>query len=58
MLMMCLHPHVQAKAQQELDAVIGTGRLPQIADRESLPYVNACVREMLRLYPVVPLGES
>ncbi|KAF8524233.1 cytochrome P450 [Gautieria morchelliformis] len=55
-LTMCLHPHVQTKAQQELDTVIGAGRLPQLADRESLPYVNACVREMLRLYPVAPLG--
>ena len=57
-LMMCLHPHVQARAQQELDSVIGTERLPAMADREKLPYVNACVRELLRLYPVAPLGKT
>lgn len=57
-LAICLHPHVQEKAQKELDTVIGTERLPVMADRENLPYVNACVRELLRLYPVGPLGKS
>ncbi|KAF7331776.1 hypothetical protein MKEN_00057500 [Mycena kentingensis (nom. inval.)] len=55
-LAMALHPEVQTKAQQELDAVIGGDRLPTYADREDLPYVNALVSEVLRWHSVVPTG--
>ena len=51
-LAMILHPEVQIKAQEELDRVIGHGRLPEFADRKSLPYINAIVKEILR-YPLV-----
>jgi cytochrome P450 len=57
-LAMALHPEVQIKAQAELDAVIGSGRLPDYSDRPSLPYINATVKEVLRWNPVAPLGES
>ena len=53
---MVLNPHVQARAQQEIDAVIGTDRLPTIADRKDLPYIGALVKEVLRWNPVTPLG--
>ena len=53
---MAMHPEVQTKAQAELDAVVGPGRLPEIADRESLPYLNAVAKEALRWQNVVPLG--
>ncbi|KAI0770512.1 cytochrome P450 [Fomes fomentarius] len=55
-LAMSLHPHVQKKAQAELDAVVGPGRLPTHADREFLPYTNAVMKEILRWHPVGPLG--
>ena len=55
-LALSLYPDVQKKAQAELDAMIGPGRLPTLADRDQLPYVNAVVREMMRWHPVVPLG--
>ncbi|KAG1721199.1 cytochrome P450 [Suillus paluster] len=55
-LAMTLHPEVQIKAQAELDAVIGPGRLPGYNDRSSLPYINAIVKEVLRWNPVAPLG--
>jgi cytochrome P450 len=54
---MVLHPAVQAKAQAELDAAIGPGRLPDYNDRSSLPYINAIVKEVLRWNPVAPLGD-
>lgn len=54
---MVLHPAVQVKAQAELDAVIGSGRLPDYNDRPSLPYINAIVKEVLRWNPVAPLGD-
>lgn len=51
-----MHPDAQRKAQAELDAVIGPNRLPRYADRSSLPYINAVVKESLRWQPVTPLG--
>jgi cytochrome P450 len=53
---MIIHPDVQLKAQEELDKVIGRGRLPDLEDRESLPYTSALLKEVLRWQPVVPLG--
>ncbi|KAF8874736.1 cytochrome P450 [Infundibulicybe gibba] len=54
-LAMTLCPDVQQKAQAELDSVVGN-RLPDFADRDSLPYVNAVVKETLRWQNVVPLA--
>ncbi|QRV90769.1 cytochrome P450 family protein [Ceratobasidium sp. AG-Ba] len=56
MLLMVLFPEKQHKAQQELDVVLGRGRLPELNDQESLPYVKALVTEVLRWHPVLPLG--
>lgn len=55
-LAMMLYPSVQRKAQAEIDAVIGDGRLPQFEDRQRLPYVDALVKETLRWLPVTPMG--
>lgn len=56
MLAMVQHPEIQAQAQAEIDRVTGSRRLPDIADRESMPYVQRIVREALRWQPVLPLG--
>ena len=53
---MTCFPEVQRKAQAEIDAVIGHDRLPTIADRERLPYLNALLLEVLRWMPVAPMG--
>ncbi|RGP61344.1 o-methylsterigmatocystin oxidoreductase [Fusarium longipes] len=55
-LAMLLFPDVQKKAQQEIDTVVGTHRLPDFSDRDKLPYVDALVKEALRWIPVVPMG--
>ncbi|KAF6752028.1 cytochrome P450 [Ephemerocybe angulata] len=55
-LAMIMHPDVQKKAQAEVDAVVGTDRLPAISDRSSLPYVRSVMAEVLRWYPAVPMG--
>ncbi|KAJ7873328.1 cytochrome P450 [Mycena olivaceomarginata] len=55
-LAMALNPAVQAKAQAEIDAVVGSDRLPTFADREDLPYVDALVKEVLRWHSVAPTG--
>ena len=53
---MTAYPEVQRKAQEEIDRVVGSDRLPNIRDREDLPYVNAIAKEVLRWHPVGPLG--
>ncbi|KAI8495187.1 cytochrome P450 2 sub U member 1 [Branchiostoma belcheri] len=40
--------------QQELDAVVGEG-LPALSHRSQLPYVNACLLEVMRIRPIGPL---
>ena len=54
---MILNPSIQKKAQEELDSVIGTSRLPTIQDRAHLPYLRAIVAEVYRFCPAVPLGK-
>lgn len=53
---MSLNPDVQKKAQAELDDVVGPNRLPDHRDRESLPYVNAILKESLRWHNAAPFG--
>ncbi|RDB29742.1 hypothetical protein Hypma_013817 [Hypsizygus marmoreus] len=55
-LAMVLNPDVQKKAQAEIDSVIGNDRLPGLADRSQLPYIDALVTEVLRWNNVAPLG--
>ncbi|KAG1864133.1 cytochrome P450 [Suillus subalutaceus] len=55
-LAMVLNPEVQAKAQAEIDLVVGKDRLPNFDDRPALPYVEAILRETLRWHPVIPMG--
>ena len=49
-------PEAQKRAQAEIDRVIGNDRLPTFSDRQSLPYVEAFFREVLRWVPVLPIG--
>ena len=51
-----MFPDVQRKAQEELDRVVGKGRLPEFSDRASLPYINGIVKEAWRWNPVGPMG--
>lgn len=53
---MAMYPEVMARAQAEIDAVIGNSRLPQLSDRPKLPYIDAMVLESIRWHPVAPLG--
>ena len=55
---MIAYPEVQKKCQEELDRVVGRSRMPTLADRESLPYICATLREAIRWRPVTPMGES
>lgn len=55
---MALFPEAQKRAQAELDAVVGPGRLPDFSDMDQLPYTNATVKEALRWHVVLPVGVS
>ncbi|CEL61283.1 O-methylsterigmatocystin oxidoreductase OS=Aspergillus parasiticus GN=ordA PE=3 SV=1 [Rhizoctonia solani AG-1 IB] len=55
-LMLSLHPEAAKLAQAEIDAVVGRERVPDLKDRESMPYMEAVLQEVMRLCPVVPLG--
>lgn len=55
-LNMLVNPEVQKKAQDELDSVIGRDRLPNLADRPSLPYMAHIIQETYRWAPLSPLG--
>ncbi|TFK74232.1 cytochrome P450 [Pluteus cervinus] len=55
-LAMAIYPDVQRKAREEILALTGGERLPVHEDRDSLPYLEAVYRELLRWRPVVPLG--
>ncbi|EKM55873.1 uncharacterized protein PHACADRAFT_209385 [Phanerochaete carnosa HHB-10118-sp] len=55
-LAMVMFPETQASAHEELDRVIGRKRLPDIEDRDSLPYISAIVQEVLRWHPILPIG--
>jgi len=56
-LAMAMYPDVQKKAQAEIDAVVGHDRLPDFGDIDSLPFINAVVKESLRWQPVAAMGE-
>ena len=47
-LAMVLHPDVYKKAQEEIDRVIGSERLPDFEDREQLPYLECVLKEVVR----------
>ena len=45
------NPQVQKKLQNELEHVVGLERMVQESDLPSLIYLQAVVKEMLRLHP-------
>ncbi|XP_030527451.1 cytochrome P450 78A4-like [Rhodamnia argentea] len=55
MARMVLHPEIQARAQQELDMHVDQDRHVRDSDILSLPYLQAIVKETLRMHPPGPL---
>ena len=53
---MLLYPEVQRKAHEEIDRVVGQGRLPTMDDELDLQYIRSCVKETLRWMPTTILG--
>ncbi|CAE7069787.1 unnamed protein product [Rhizoctonia solani] len=55
-LAMIQHPEVQTRAQEEIDRVTNSERLPNVTDKDLMPYVQCIVQEVLRWQPPLPLG--
>lgn len=49
-------PAKAAKAQTQLDEVVGRERLPRLADKPNLPYITAFVEEVLRWRSILNSG--
>ncbi|KAL1420984.1 hypothetical protein MTO96_004342 [Rhipicephalus appendiculatus] len=54
-LMLAKEPEIQERIQKEIEYTIGS-RPPVYKDRAQLPYTVACLLEVLRFRPIVPLG--
>lgn len=53
---MAAHPYALARAQEEVDRVVGPSRMPNKDDIANLPYIRASMLEVLRWRPVTPLA--
>nr|ABX75854.1 cinnamate 4-hydroxylase [Acacia auriculiformis x Acacia mangium] len=49
------HPEVQKKLRHEMDTVLGVGHLVTEPDTHKLPYLQAVIKETLRLRMAIPL---
>lgn len=47
---------IQEEIYSEICSVIGPSRMPELSDRESMPYVEATIREVLRHSEITSLG--
>lgn len=50
------NPNIQDMLHQELDQAIGENRLPDLADKKRLPYLEATIAETLRISSLAPLA--
>ncbi|XP_032086273.1 cytochrome P450 2W1 [Thamnophis elegans] len=52
-LMMMKYPEIQRKVKQEIQQVLGSGRLPVYEDRNKMPFTNAMIHEVQRFSSIV-----
>ena len=52
------YPGVMKKAQEEIDSVVGSSRMPEFSDMESMPYMTALIKEVARYASRLYEGEQ
>ena len=57
LLRLIADPDIQQRIRDEIIEVCGEDRLPTYSDRSRMPFTEAFLLEVQRLYTVVPLGE-
>ena len=55
---MTLHPEIFSEAQAEIDTVVGRDRLPELSDREKLPFLECVLKEVYRWNPPAPIAAA
>lgn len=55
LLLLAKHPEIQTKLQQLVDKVVGRNKLPSVADRSHLAYLDAFIYETMRFTSFVPV---
>ncbi|KAL0953162.1 hypothetical protein HGRIS_004424 [Hohenbuehelia grisea] len=50
------YPECQRRAQEEIEGVVGSQRMPTVEDFNQLPCVNALIQELHRFRPLLPTG--
>lgn len=56
LMLMVLHKDIQKKCHEEIDAVLGSDRVPSLKDKSSLTYIEAVILETQRLYSIIPVS--
>lgn len=49
------HPNMMEKAREEIKAIVGNDRIVEESDLINLPYLQAIIKETLRIHPTGPL---
>ncbi|GJJ11877.1 hypothetical protein Clacol_006115 [Clathrus columnatus] len=55
-LSMVIHPDIQARAQAQIDDIVGRERMLNFDDFDRLPYVQALIKELLRTDRRISIG--